>query len=51
MVIDCTFTWLALHTVDEYLDRSTISSKTEIIAVLLLFCIDIAIDNREKNKN
>ncbi|MGG3471477.1 YrvL family regulatory protein [Neobacillus pocheonensis] len=50
MVIDCTFTWLALHTVDEYMDSITIPLKTEIIAVLLLFFIEIAFDNREKNK-
>ncbi|WP_222127421.1 YrvL family regulatory protein [Bacillus sp. X1(2014)] len=50
MVIDCTFTWLALHTVDEYMDSITIPLKTEIIAVLLLFFIEIAFDNREKTK-
>ncbi|MCM3116321.1 regulatory YrvL family protein [Neobacillus sp. MER 74] len=50
MVIDCTFTWIAFHTVDEYMDSIIIPLKTEIIAVLLLFFIEIAFDNREKNK-
>ncbi|MDR7073564.1 YrvL family regulatory protein [Fictibacillus barbaricus] len=50
MVIDWTFTWLALHTVDEYMESITIPLKTEIIAVLLLFFIEIAFDNKEKTK-
>ncbi|NHM33939.1 YrvL family regulatory protein [Neobacillus terrae] len=49
MLIDCTFTWLALHMVDEYMNSITIPLKTEIVAVLLLFFIEIAFDNREKN--
>jgi hypothetical protein len=50
MVIDCTFTWLALHTVDEYMNSITIPLKTEFVAVLLLFFIEVSFDNRKKNK-
>jgi hypothetical protein len=50
LVIDCTFTWLALHTVDEFMNSITIPSRTEIVAVLLLFFIEVAFDVKEKNK-
>ncbi|MDR7080501.1 membrane-associated HD superfamily phosphohydrolase [Neobacillus niacini] len=49
MFIGCTFTWLALHIVDECMNSITIPLKTEIVAVLLLFFIEIAFENREKN--
>ncbi|MDE5052962.1 YrvL family regulatory protein [Niallia taxi] len=48
MVIDCSFTWLSFHTVDEFMNSITIPLKTEIIAVLLLFFIEIAFESREK---
>ncbi|MBS4214121.1 YrvL family regulatory protein [Neobacillus rhizophilus] len=43
-------TWLALHTVDEYMNSITIPLKTEFVAALLLFFIEIPFDNR-KNSN
>jgi len=51
MVIDCSFTWIAFHTVDEFMNSITIPLKTEIIAVLLLFLIEIAFESREKDTN
>jgi len=51
MIIDCSFTWIAFHTVDEFMNSITISLKTEIIAVLLLFIIEIAFESREKDTN
>jgi len=50
MVIDCTFTWLALHTVDEFMNSITVPSITEIITALLLFFIEVAFDDKDKNK-
>ncbi|MBT2737862.1 YrvL family regulatory protein [Bacillus sp. ISL-7] len=50
IVMDCTFTWFALHMVDEYMNSIVIPLKTEIIAVLLLFFIEIAFDKSEKTK-
>ncbi|WP_235851589.1 YrvL family regulatory protein [Heyndrickxia camelliae] len=50
MLIDCTFTWLALHMVDEAMNSITIPLKTETVAVLLLFIIVNAFDNKEKSK-
>ncbi|MFF2596807.1 YrvL family regulatory protein [Priestia megaterium] len=50
MVIDCTFTWLALHTVDEFMNSITIPFTTEIIAVLLFFFIEVAFDVKKKEK-
>ncbi|RRN67167.1 hypothetical protein EI200_23715 [Peribacillus simplex] len=48
MVIDCTFTWLALHTVDEFMNSITIPFTTEIIAVSLFFFIEVAFDVKKK---
>jgi len=48
MLIDCTFTWLALHMVDEAMNSITIPLKTETVTVLLLFIIVNAFDNKEK---
>ncbi|SFD95137.1 Regulatory protein YrvL [Bacillus sp. OV194] len=50
MVIDCTFTWLSLHTVDEFMNSITIPVTTEIGAVLLFFFIEVAFDDKEKIK-
>jgi hypothetical protein len=50
MVIDCTFTWLSLHTVDEFMNSIAIPVTTEIGAVLLFFFIEVAFDDKEKNK-
>ncbi|MGE7186235.1 YrvL family regulatory protein [Peribacillus sp. NPDC006672] len=51
MVIDCTFTWLSLHTVDEFMNSIAIPVTTEISAVLLFFFIEIAFDDKEKIKS
>ncbi|MDF9759596.1 energy-coupling factor transporter transmembrane protein EcfT [Peribacillus simplex] len=50
MFIDCTFTWLSLHTVDEFMNSIAIPVTTEICAVLLFFFIEVAFDDKEKNK-
>jgi hypothetical protein len=50
IVIDYTFTWLALHTVDEFMNSITIPLTTEIVAVLLFFFIEVAFEVKEKNK-
>lgn len=50
MVIDCTFTWFALHTVDEFMNSITVPLTTEVVAVLLFFFIEIAFEVKEKNK-
>ncbi|MES1042829.1 hypothetical protein FOA20_26160 [Peribacillus simplex] len=50
MVIDCTFNWLSLHTVDELMNSITIPVTTEIGAVLLFFFIEVAFDDKEKIK-
>lgn len=50
MVIDCTFTWFSLHSVDEFMNSIAIPLKTEIVAVLLLFIIEVAFDDKDKIK-
>jgi hypothetical protein len=42
MFIDCTFTWLALHTVDEFMISITIPLTTEIVAVFLFFFFEVS---------
>ena len=49
MVIDCTFTWFALHTVDEFMNSITVPLTTEVVAVLS-FLFEIAFEVKEKNK-
>jgi hypothetical protein len=48
MLIDCTFTWLALYTVDEFMNSITIPFTTEIVVALLLFFIQVAFDDKKE---
>ena len=48
MLIDCTFTWLALYTADEFMNSITIPFSTEIVVTLLLFFIEVALDNKKE---
>lgn len=47
MTIDCTFNWVPLYTVDEFMTSITIPFSVEIIAVLLLFFADVAFEDKE----
>ncbi|WP_163103221.1 YrvL family regulatory protein [Peribacillus alkalitolerans] len=50
LLIDCTFNWLAFHTIDELMKSITIPLTIEIVTILLLFFIEVAFDDKEKNK-
>ncbi|GGE57194.1 hypothetical protein GCM10011391_40100 [Pullulanibacillus camelliae] len=47
MAIDCSFTWLALHEVDEWLNQITIPWPAELLAALFLFMVDVALDEKK----
>ncbi|MCY8022171.1 regulatory YrvL family protein [Bacillus licheniformis] len=50
-MIECFFTWLAIHLADELMDSITIPLDVEIIACLFLFVIHLAFeDNKERNR-
>ncbi|MFP3669634.1 YrvL family regulatory protein [Priestia sp. SIMBA_032] len=54
LVIDCSFSWFAIHTADELIRSITIPSITELIAVFLLFLLEVVMDMNSKgesNKN
>lgn len=51
MVIECFFSWIALHTVDEFMESITIPLRTEAIAVFFIFLVEKAIDQPEKKKD
>jgi hypothetical protein len=50
MIIDCTFSWFALHTVDELMRSITIPITAELIVVLLLFIVDVAFEGKKEWK-
>lgn len=50
MLIDVTFTWLAIHTVDEFMASIDIPLKIEIIVAILFFLIELAFDEKKKGK-
>ncbi|WP_258535707.1 regulatory YrvL family protein [Bacillus sp. 03113] len=50
MAIDCTFSWFSLHTADEIMNNISIPLTTEILAVLLLFFVEIAFHDKDKKK-
>jgi Regulatory protein YrvL len=48
--LECTFSWFAFHTVDEFMRSITIPFKTEWIVVLLLFIVEAAFDGKKEWK-
>lgn len=48
MVIDCSFNWLALFTVDEFMTSISIPLYVEIIVVVLLFFMEIVFEDKKK---
>lgn len=51
MVIDCTFNWLAIYTVDEFMTSITVPLHVEILIVVVLFFMDVVFDEKkEKNR-
>lgn len=50
MLINCTFTWIALHVVDELMASITIPLITEIIAAIMIFIIEIAFKDKTEVK-
>ncbi|QOY34659.1 YrvL family regulatory protein [Anaerobacillus isosaccharinicus] len=47
MIIDCTFTWLLIFTIDEFMNSITIPFLIEILLALLLFIIEIAFEDKK----
>jgi len=50
MVVDCLFSWMALHTTDELMSSITIPTGTEFITVIVLFLAEHAMDDKTKGK-
>jgi hypothetical protein len=50
-VIDCSFSWFAIHTADELIRSITVHSMTELIAVFLLFLLEVTMDMKSKGKS
>lgn len=49
MIIDCTFSWFAIHTADELMNSISIPFVTEFVAVFLLFLLEVALDINDRN--
>jgi len=50
MIIDCTFSLFALHTVDELMRSISIPITAELIVVFLLFIVDVAFEGKKEWK-
>lgn len=50
MVVDCLFSWMALHTTDELMSSITIPAGTEFITVIVLFLAEHAMDDKTDEK-
>ncbi len=48
MVLDCTFSWFALHTVNELMTSIDLPFILEVLIVLFIFLIEEAINNNEE---
>lgn len=44
MILDCLFSWIALHTVDDVMESITIPLMTEIVVVIVFFIIEEAFE-------
>jgi len=52
LVIDCSFSWISIHTADELIRSINISFITELVAVFLLFLLEVTMDiNSKEEKN
>lgn len=52
LIIDCTFSWIAIHSADELMSSINIPLVIELIAVFLLFLLKVFLDlNPEHTKN
>ena len=51
LIIDCSFSWVAIHTADELIRSITIPSITELIAVFLLFLLEVVMDMNSKGES
>jgi len=51
MVVDCLFSWMAIHTTDELMSSITIPTGTEFITVIVLFLAEHAMDDKTTVKN
>lgn len=47
MILDCLFSWIALHTVDDVMESITIPLMTEIVVVIVFFIIEEAFENKK----
>jgi len=47
MMIDCTVTWLLIFTIDECMHSITIPFSIEILLALLLFIIEVALEDKK----
>ncbi|CEE00942.1 MULTISPECIES: YrvL family regulatory protein [Bacillaceae] len=50
MILDCLFSWIALHTVDDVMESITIPLMTEIVVVIVFFIIEEAFENKKDKK-
>lgn len=50
MILDCLFSWIALHTVDDVMESITIPLITELVVVIVFFIIEEAFENNKDNK-
>ncbi|MED4851555.1 YrvL family regulatory protein [Caldifermentibacillus hisashii] len=50
MILDCLFSWIALHTVDDVMESIAIPLMTEIVVVIVFFIIEEAFENKKDKK-
>lgn len=50
MLIDCSFNWLAIFTVDEWMTSITIPIHVEILIVVVLFFMDVVFEEKKENE-
>lgn len=48
MTIDCSFNWLAIYTVDEFMTSISIPLHVEIIVVVVLFFMEVVFDEKKQ---
>lgn len=48
MVIDTSFTWVMLYSIDEYMTTITVPLLTEIVAAFLLFLLDYFFEDEQE---
>jgi hypothetical protein len=50
MLIDCTFSWIAFHLADEFIDGTNLPLTAEILTVIFFYLVGLAFEDKEKKK-